>query len=72
MITYTLNVTGSCRYLQVRWLPGGHESFAALINGSVHIVMYGYYGLAAAGIPQKYLWYERSNIIILLELRISK
>lgn len=48
-------------YIQARWLPGGHETFAAPINNFVHVVMYSYYFLSAAGGPkiQPYLWWKR-------------
>ena len=32
-----------------RWLPGGHETFGGMFNCLVHVVMYGYYFLAALG-----------------------
>lgn len=32
-----------------RFVPGGHESFGALFNCFIHVVMYTYYGLAAMG-----------------------
>ncbi len=32
-----------------RFVPGGHESFGALFNSFIHVVMYTYYGLAAMG-----------------------
>jgi hypothetical protein len=40
--------------------PGGHESFGALFNSFIHVVMYTYYGLAALGPRvQPYLWWKR-------------
>ncbi len=43
-----------------RFVPGGHESFGALFNTFVHVVMYLYYFLAAFGPTfQKYLWWKR-------------
>ena len=40
--------------------PGGMGSFHAMINCSVHIVMYFYYGLSAAGPRfQKFLWWKK-------------
>jgi hypothetical protein len=39
---------------------GGHESFGALFNSFIHVVMYTYYGLAALGPRvQPYLWWKR-------------
>lgn len=43
-----------------RFVPGGHESFGALFNTFVHVVMYAYYFLAAFGPTfQPYLWWKR-------------
>ena len=43
-----------------RFFPGGHESFGALFNLFVHVIMYTYYFLAALGPHmQKYLWWKR-------------
>jgi hypothetical protein len=43
-----------------RFFPGGHESFGALFNTFVHVVMYTYYFLAAFGPRfQPYLWWKR-------------
>ncbi|XP_050817193.1 elongation of very long chain fatty acids protein 1 [Gopherus flavomarginatus] len=40
--------------------PGGMGSFHAMINSMVHVVMYSYYGLSAAGPAfQKYLWWKK-------------
>jgi hypothetical protein len=40
--------------------PGGHESFGALFNSFIHVVMYTYYGLAAMGPSiQPYLWWKK-------------
>ncbi|XP_054706391.1 elongation of very long chain fatty acids protein 7-like [Uloborus diversus] len=30
-----------------------------IINGVVHVIMYTYYGLAAAGVKQEYLWWKK-------------
>ncbi|KAK7158930.1 hypothetical protein R3I94_005311 [Phoxinus phoxinus] len=39
---------------------GGMSSFHALVNACVHVIMYTYYGLAAAGPRfQKYLWWKK-------------
>ncbi|XP_053185302.1 elongation of very long chain fatty acids protein 1a [Scomber japonicus] len=37
---------------------GGMGSFHALVNSTVHVIMYSYYGLSAAGF-QKYLWWKK-------------
>ena len=43
-----------------RWLPGGHETFGGMFNCFIHVIMYGYYFLAALGPHmQKYLWWKR-------------
>lgn len=42
-----------------RFVPGGHESFGALFNTLVHVVMYTYYFLSAWGVDPRYLWWKR-------------
>ncbi|XP_020505694.1 elongation of very long chain fatty acids protein 1b [Labrus bergylta] len=40
--------------------PGGMGSFHAMVNSTVHIIMYFYYGLSAAGPRfQKFLWWKK-------------
>lgn len=40
--------------------PGGMGSFHAMVNSSVHVIMYFYYGVAAAGPRfQKFLWWKK-------------
>jgi len=47
-------------YAMVRWLPGGHESFGALLNSLIHVIMYTYYFLAMLGPQmQPYLWWKK-------------
>ncbi|XP_028300038.1 elongation of very long chain fatty acids protein 1b isoform X3 [Gouania willdenowi] len=42
------------------YAPGGMGSFHAMVNSSVHVIMYFYYGLSAAGPRfQKYLWWKK-------------
>ncbi|XP_008554189.1 elongation of very long chain fatty acids protein AAEL008004 [Microplitis demolitor] len=44
----------------VKFTPGGHSTFFGLLNTFVHIVMYGYYLLAALGPRiQPYLWWKK-------------
>ncbi|KAJ3599005.1 hypothetical protein NHX12_032968 [Muraenolepis orangiensis] len=44
----------------VVYAPGGMGSFHAMVNCCVHIVMYFYYGLSAAGPRfQKFLWWKK-------------
>uniref|UniRef100_A0A1A8ILG6 Elongation of very long chain fatty acids protein 1 n=1 Tax=Nothobranchius kuhntae TaxID=321403 RepID=A0A1A8ILG6_NOTKU len=44
----------------VGYAPGGMGSFHAMVNCSVHVIMYFYYGLSAAGPRfQKYLWWKK-------------
>lgn len=39
---------------------GGMGSFHAMVNSVVHVIMYFYYGLSAAGPRfQKYLWWKK-------------
>lgn len=47
-------------WIGCRWLPGGHETFTALINCFIHVCMYSYYFLSSLG-PwiQPYLWWKR-------------
>ena len=47
-------------WIQVRYLPGGHEIFVGLMNSFVHMVMYSYYLLSAFGPKmQPYLWWKK-------------
>lgn len=42
------------------FLAGGMGSFHAMINSCVHVIMYSYYGLSAAGPRfQKFLWWKK-------------
>ncbi|XP_072517159.1 elongation of very long chain fatty acids protein 1b [Salminus brasiliensis] len=44
----------------VSFAPGGMGSFHAMVNSVVHVIMYFYYGLSAAGPRfQKYLWWKK-------------
>uniref|UniRef100_A0A1W7RHM9 Elongation of very long chain fatty acids protein n=1 Tax=Agkistrodon contortrix contortrix TaxID=8713 RepID=A0A1W7RHM9_AGKCO len=44
----------------VKFGPGGMGSFHAMVNCMVHVVMYFYYALSAAGPAfQKYLWWKK-------------
>ncbi|XP_011301940.1 elongation of very long chain fatty acids protein AAEL008004 [Fopius arisanus] len=44
----------------VKFTPGGHSTFFGLLNTFVHIIMYGYYLLAALGPQmQPYLWWKK-------------
>lgn len=46
--------------LKFMFLPGGMGSFHAMINSCVHVIMYSYYGLSAAGPRfQKFLWWKK-------------
>lgn len=46
---------------------GGMASFHAMINSSVHVVMYLYYGLSALGpVAQPYLWWKKHMTAIQL------
>nr|ACO11736.1 Elongation of very long chain fatty acids protein AAEL008004 [Caligus rogercresseyi] len=47
-------------WIEVRWVPGGHETFGPLINSFIHFPMYTYYFLSSFGpAMQKYLWWKR-------------
>lgn len=44
----------------VKYVPGGISTFHALLNSFIHMLMYTYYGLAAAG-PRyrRYIWWKK-------------
>ncbi|KAM4642260.1 very long chain fatty acid elongase 1 [Discoglossus pictus] len=51
----------------VKFGPGGMGSFHAMVNSMVHVIMYFYYGLSAAGPRfQKYLWWKKHMTAIQL------
>jgi phosphatidylglycerophosphate synthase len=44
----------------MKFAPGGHSTFFAMLNTFVHIVMYFYYMIAAMGPKyQKYIWWKK-------------
>ncbi|KAF3702740.1 Elongation of very long chain fatty acids protein 4 [Channa argus] len=52
-------------WIGIKWVPGGQAFLGATINSCVHVLMYGYYGLAALGPQmQKYLWWKKYLTII--------
>ncbi|KAL6483933.1 hypothetical protein MHYP_G00088060 [Metynnis hypsauchen] len=52
-------------WIGIKWVPGGQSFFGATINSGIHVLMYGYYGLAAFGPHmQKYLWWKKYLTII--------
>uniref|UniRef100_A0A673GRB3 Elongation of very long chain fatty acids protein n=1 Tax=Sinocyclocheilus rhinocerous TaxID=307959 RepID=A0A673GRB3_9TELE len=53
-------------WIGIKWVPGGQVAFfGATINSGIHVLMYGYYGLAAFGPKiQKYLWWKKYLTII--------
>ncbi|XP_050498445.1 elongation of very long chain fatty acids protein AAEL008004 isoform X2 [Diabrotica virgifera virgifera] len=47
-------------WMGVKFAPGGHSTFFALLNTFVHIIMYFYYMVAAMGPEyQKYIWWKK-------------
>lgn len=47
-------------WMGMKFAPGGHSTFFALLNTFVHIVMYFYYMVSAMGPQyQKYIWWKR-------------
>lgn len=47
-------------WMGLKFAPGGHSSFFALLNTFVHIVMYFYYMVAAMGPRyQRYIWWKK-------------
>ena len=44
----------------MKFAPGGHSTFFAMLNAFVHIVMYFYYMISAMGPKyQKYIWWKK-------------
>lgn len=51
--------------MMAKWIPSGHVFTLVMTNGSVHVIMYTYYALAALGPAwRKYLWWKRYLTII--------
>ncbi|XP_054706393.1 elongation of very long chain fatty acids protein 7-like [Uloborus diversus] len=48
-----------CIWTILRTEKGLFQLTIGILNGVVHVVMYTYYGLAAAGIKQEYLWWKK-------------
>jgi len=47
-------------WLGMKFAPGGHSTFFAMLNSFVHIVMYFYYMVAAMGPKyQKFIWWKK-------------
>nr|CAB3242166.1 elongation of very long chain fatty acids protein 4-like [Phallusia mammillata] len=47
-------------WLAIKYVAGGQSFFIGLINSSVHVVMYSYYGLSCFGPKvRKYLWWKK-------------
>lgn len=47
-------------WIGIKWVAGGQSFFGALVNSSVHVIMYTYYGLSTMGPEmQKHLWWKR-------------
>ncbi|XP_017847078.1 elongation of very long chain fatty acids protein AAEL008004 [Drosophila busckii] len=47
-------------WMGLKFAPGGHSTFFALLNSFVHIVMYFYYMIAAMGPKyQKFIWWKK-------------
>ncbi|KAK7603571.1 hypothetical protein V9T40_003570 [Parthenolecanium corni] len=47
-------------WMGMKFAPGGHSTFFAMLNTFVHIVMYFYYMLSALGPEyQKYIWWKK-------------
>ncbi|KAK9711119.1 GNS1/SUR4 family [Popillia japonica] len=47
-------------WMGMKFAPGGHSTFFALLNSFVHIVMYFYYMVAAMGPEyQRYIWWKK-------------
>uniref|UniRef100_A0A0K8TP99 Elongation of very long chain fatty acids protein n=1 Tax=Tabanus bromius TaxID=304241 RepID=A0A0K8TP99_TABBR len=47
-------------WMGMKFAPGGHSTFFAMLNSFVHIIMYFYYMVAAMGPRyQKYIWWKK-------------
>ncbi|RZB40769.1 elongation of very long chain fatty acids protein, partial [Asbolus verrucosus] len=47
-------------WMGMKFAPGGHSTFFALLNSFVHIIMYFYYMVAAMGPQyQKFIWWKK-------------
>jgi len=47
-------------WLGVKYVGGGQTFFLCMLNSFIHVIMYTYYGLSAAGPQmQKYLWWKK-------------
>ncbi|KAJ8946818.1 hypothetical protein NQ318_002097 [Aromia moschata] len=47
-------------WMGMKFAPGGHSTFFALLNTFVHIIMYFYYMVAAMGPKyQKFIWWKK-------------
>ncbi|XP_014784232.1 elongation of very long chain fatty acids protein 4 isoform X1 [Octopus bimaculoides] len=54
-------------WIGTKWVAGGQSFLGALLNSSIHVMMYSYYGLSALGpAMQKYLWWKRYLTIVQL------
>ena len=60
-------------WIGVKWVPGGSAFFAAMVNSLIHVIMYSYYALAAAGGPaiQKYLGWKKYLTILQMAQFVS-
>lgn len=47
-------------WIGIKYVPSGSTFFPAMVNSSIHVLMYTYYGLSALG-PSiaKYLWWKK-------------
>uniref|UniRef100_H2YG79 Elongation of very long chain fatty acids protein n=1 Tax=Ciona savignyi TaxID=51511 RepID=H2YG79_CIOSA len=54
-------------WIGTKWIPGGQSFVGVILNSSVHVIMYSYYGLSAMGPRvQKYLWWKKYITMIQL------
>jgi len=54
-------------WIGIKWVPSGSTAFPAIVNSGIHVLMYGYYGLAALGPHMnKYLWWKKYLTMIQL------
>ncbi|XP_039294667.1 elongation of very long chain fatty acids protein 4 isoform X2 [Nilaparvata lugens] len=47
-------------WIGIKWVPSGSTFLPAMVNSTIHVLMYSYYGLSALGpTVAKYLWWKK-------------
>ena len=55
----------------VRYMPGGHGTFAGLLNSFVHIFMYAYYLLSALGLRKLLFWKQGLTVMQMVQFVLA-